>query len=768
MNNLPLSGAVLLATLSFSQVLSAPLARLEPARGVIAGVNLGWGGETVAAFNERTGWKHACYVDFSVFPKPGGYITLNSHVRQVAEVGGIFLITLEPEHGLASIQEADVDVFVAWCAGWAEKGASIMVRFAHEMNGAWYPWSMRPALYREKFRLLAERLHARLPDAAMLWAPNEAGYYPFGHFREMTRAAYLDGGHGTEADWTLLDTNGDGVLLQDDPYAPFYPGDDAVDWVGMTVYHWGTAYPWHFNTLPEADKFAQVLTGTYNGSNGDQTWAPDFYAEWAEGHGKPMMIPETGALFRPGIASNAPSAWPPQQTHDEVAIKTAWMEQVYSAEQLAARFPRLKGINWFNHYKRENEAQQDLVDWTVTRQPVVLSSYQATLRQQVNDVPAFLDVNAWRAACSSKSAVRVSPEPPLEPLPVTVPATDPGFRFIGRWELGEGGYPRAAWTMAGVAFRAEASDINLLVEDAPAWPSRAKPEAGNVVRVVVDGVQTSVVTLAPAQLRYPVARGLPAGPHAVEVHKRTEAHCGELAWVGVELSEGGRLLEAPPAPARKILFIGDSVTAGYGNEAAGKEEKYHPSTVNGTRAFAALAAAELGAEPHVIAWSGKGVWRNADGSLRGTMPALCERALPARAGSLWPADAWRPDVVVITLGVNDFGPGTPPRPAFELAYSNLVQRVGETYGWPPILCCESATPNDDWPAGQQRRSTLRAWLSGIAASFQTAGRDKVQFHEFAQQREEDGFGADHHPSLVTHQRMATQLTARLRELGWME
>ena len=27
--------------------------------------------------------------------------------------------------------------------------------------------------------------------------------------------------------------------MSDDPYAPFWPGDDVVDWVGMSVYHWG-------------------------------------------------------------------------------------------------------------------------------------------------------------------------------------------------------------------------------------------------------------------------------------------------------------------------------------------------------------------------------------------------------------------------------------------------------------------------------------------------------------------------------------------------
>ena len=39
-------------------------------------------------------------------------------------------------------------------------------------------------------------------------------------------------------DFTLLDTNKDGkVDIADDPYSPFYPGNDYVDWVGTSVLH---------------------------------------------------------------------------------------------------------------------------------------------------------------------------------------------------------------------------------------------------------------------------------------------------------------------------------------------------------------------------------------------------------------------------------------------------------------------------------------------------------------------------------------------------
>jgi soluble lytic murein transglycosylase-like protein len=67
----------------------------------------------------------------------------------------------------------------------------------------------------------------------MLWAPNYGGGYPFasGQYNALP---------GT-SDFALLDTNHDGVLnMSDDPYLPYYPGDDAVDWVGMSLYHWGS------------------------------------------------------------------------------------------------------------------------------------------------------------------------------------------------------------------------------------------------------------------------------------------------------------------------------------------------------------------------------------------------------------------------------------------------------------------------------------------------------------------------------------------------
>lgn len=57
----------------------------------------------------------------------------------------------------------------------------------------------------------------------MLWNPNEGTSYPYP--KGTDPKSYL-----TVADFALMDTNKDGILdYKDDPYSPWYPGDDAVD-----------------------------------------------------------------------------------------------------------------------------------------------------------------------------------------------------------------------------------------------------------------------------------------------------------------------------------------------------------------------------------------------------------------------------------------------------------------------------------------------------------------------------------------------------------
>jgi hypothetical protein len=204
----------------------------------------------------------------------------------------------------------------------------------------------------------------------MMWAPNYGGGYPFGG------GEYL-AGPGTKA-FRLLDTNNDGKLTQaDDPYAPYWPGAASVDWVGLSLFHWGTDYPWDKNAVPEAGKFVAQVRGTYNGAGGDERAVPDFYAVYGQRKQLPVAIADTAAAYVP----SHPGA-------SRLAIKRAWWRQVFS-ETVHRQMPWLRLINWFEWYKFEPDVRAR-VDWRLVSDPVVRKAFREDLPRWVRfaaDVP---------------------------------------------------------------------------------------------------------------------------------------------------------------------------------------------------------------------------------------------------------------------------------------------------------------------------------------------------------------------------------------------
>jgi hypothetical protein len=330
------------------------MARLEPDGGAYFGLSLDWGSDLAAHAAERLGRTPSVWVQFAPFPLDEGSRTyLEAFVEQVAEVGGMAVITLEPHDGLDAVTPAAAadlaDLLAGW---WTTRGVATFVRFAHEMNGSWYPWSQDPEAYVAAFRLLAEAVHERSPGSAMLWAPNQGGGYPFGGGPYAARA----GSPAVDA----LDTDGDGQLTgMDDPYAPYYPGDDAVDWVGMSLYHWGLEHPWGENELPQPETFAAMLRGRDVGAHHMAGAVPDFYATYAEGHDRPLAIVETGILYDPG-AADGPA---------EAELKRAWFEQVFGPTT-PTEFPRIRMLNWFEWRKDEPEVGR-VIDWRLGSDPAL-------------------------------------------------------------------------------------------------------------------------------------------------------------------------------------------------------------------------------------------------------------------------------------------------------------------------------------------------------------------------------------------------------------
>ncbi|WP_369821425.1 glycosyl hydrolase [Kocuria sp. CNJ-770] len=274
---------------------------LAPGSGALYGVNLDWEDKPLADYADRLGHRPAVSVSFTGFPyDERGHDYLRMAADQVRADGQMLLLTLEPEGGLDEVTDDAVQELTADLAAINDSGVPVIVRFAHEMNGSWYAWGQQPAAYVEAYRRVAEAVHEHAPGSAMMWAPNYGGGYPFA-------GGQYEAEPGT-ADFAALDTDGNGELtMADDPYAPYYPGDDAVDWVGMSLYHWGDAHPGVRTSSPSP--------GSSLPSSPAPTAAPA-----ATTAPCPTSTPSTGN----GAASPWPSRRPPRCTTRPRAAPTSW------------------------------------------------------------------------------------------------------------------------------------------------------------------------------------------------------------------------------------------------------------------------------------------------------------------------------------------------------------------------------------------------------------------------------------------------------------
>ncbi|MEG3180266.1 SGNH/GDSL hydrolase family protein [Sphingomonas sp. LT1P40] len=179
------------------------------------------------------------------------------------------------------------------------------------------------------------------------------------------------------------------------------------------------------------------------------------------------------------------------------------------------------------------------------------------------------------------------------------------------------------------------------------------------IRLSIDGVEHTVFR-APGMVDTTIS-GLPDGEHVVRLDKLTETQFGSSRFIEFE-AVGGTPLPAKPRP-RRIEFIGDSFTVGYGNTAPGQKctgQQVHDLT-DTSQAFGPIAARGLNADYRINAFSGFGVVRNYDGNVRGqSLPTIYPRAIPGNDASPRDDIAWQPHVIVINLGGNDFSTALKP------------------------------------------------------------------------------------------------------------
>lgn len=343
----------------------------------------------------------------------------------------------------------------------------------------------------------------------------------------------------------------------------------------------------------------------------------------------------------------------------------------------------------------------------------------------------------------------------LTPLPDPDPTPDPTVSeplFIGRFDSSDPAGPKASWSASTIKANFEGADIGIdLTSTGDNW-----------FNVIIDGSVQAPINITPGTPQ-PVllASGLASGSHTIEIVKRTEAYQGEMQFLGFVFPNGGSLLGRPAASERRIEFIGDSITCGYGNEGDSQYQTYSAKNENAYLAYGSITARLLAADQITIAAGGKGVLRDYGGSTDQQMPELYPRTIIWNPNLIWDYTQWVPQVVVINLATNDYSTGIPDRSEFTTAYANLVKKVRSQYAGAVIYCAIGPML---WGDGL---ASARDYVSSMVNQLHAQGDANVKFIEFPMQTGENGYGEDWHPSVKTHEMMANRLAAQIQtDLGW--
>ena len=332
-----------------------------------------------------------------------------------------------------------------------------------------------------------------------------------------------------------------------------------------------------------------------------------------------------------------------------------------------------------------------------------------------------------------------------------------GVRWMGRVDTTNPAAPRFAWSGTGFAAQFSGTSVGVDLQNEDAYFFQA----------VIDGQKGARFQVAKGRATQVVATGLAAGSHTLELYREIETYYGTSQFFGITQAT---LQPPPPSRGRLLEFVGDSISAGYGN--LGSEPHVQEpqtnvqspilcpfsfATESAYMSYGAVAARALSADASIIAESGWGVYRDRTGGTDEVLPKVYDRIFGNDATPVWDFRT-KPQAVVINLGTNDFAPGDPGN-AFATALGAFVDTVRGRYPAAWIFCAVGTMLTN-----AEHAQALSYTQSVITARGGDAG--KVAVVNLGVQ-DTTNTGCDWHPSAAEHQRMADVLVPVLKQkLGW--
>jgi hypothetical protein len=211
------------------------------------------------------------------------------------------------EGGLTAIAEGKFDAYIdEWALNASKFRHPLFLRFGHEMNDPYrYPWGPQnnaPEDFIKAWQHVVNRFDSLGAQNVMwIWSPHPAYTYEY-----------------------------------------YYPGQQYVDWIGITALNYGTVAPWS-----QWWSFDDIISKSYN----------DFSK-----HNHPIMLTEFGSL---GVGGD----------------RAAWY---YNAlDSIPVKYPLVHSVVFF-HASGDNTTTYKTLDWSIKNDKEVIKAIQSAVKNWSN------------------------------------------------------------------------------------------------------------------------------------------------------------------------------------------------------------------------------------------------------------------------------------------------------------------------------------------------------------------------------------------------
>lgn len=337
---------------------------------------------------------------------------------------------------------------------------------------------------------------------------------------------------------------------------------------------------------------------------------------------------------------------------------------------------------------------------------------------------------------------------------LVITPTHSELRYEGRVDRSQSDETLMYWAGTSICMKFSGTRIGVVLND---------EKGENYFQAIIDGIEQHPIVLDCDSARhfYPIAAGLPAGEHVIELVKRTEPWEGFTGFNGFVLYDEGEILPIETDKALKIEFYGNSITSAMGNEdlSIDGRNNQNPFYKNNYLSYAAIASRQLNARYRCISLSGIGITVSWGDYI---MPEIYNRLNPFDANSKWDFASWIPDVVVVNLFQNDswlverpdydqfkkrFVDGQKPsREQLIEAHQMFINQLRAVYPKAFIICAlgsmDVTKDGSVWPG------LVQSSVNGL----QELGDDKITTFFF------DYNGHNGHPTVFHDFQMANELT----------